>query len=58
MEKDAAWCLEHPYKPENNMNTFSCTIEELQEFYDSEFKRLMDYRKEELVRMILGRRPF
>lgn len=31
MEKDAAWCLEHPYKPENNINTISCTIEELRE---------------------------
>ena len=41
----------------NICQSFSITYEERQSLWDREFKKYMEYPKEELVKMLIGRRP-
>lgn len=42
---------------ESICQSFSITHEERQSLWDREFKKYMEYPKEELVKMLIGRRP-
>lgn len=44
-------------KAKDFVQTFSITYEERQSLWDREFKKYMEYPKEELVKMLIGRRP-
>lgn len=51
-----AQSIEEKYRLRLN-ESFSITLEKRQELYDREFDNLMEKSKEELVELIIGRRP-